>query len=158
LVYTYVVRYEFEYGLEHVALARGAIGGMAESVYLLDGRTSDESTIIIYDCDLKDYGCEARVRSFGVPSFPDEYYGRAGVSDPSRRYTLNLEVRLNNGKYVEYNLDITDQIAHQPRGGVIKVSGLRVEDKDSSTPAGFNVVVDDWGDRVDIDLPVSPKK
>ncbi|MDE6559146.1 MAG: DUF5119 domain-containing protein, partial [Muribaculaceae bacterium] len=100
----------------------------------------------------------AHVHSFGVPGFPDKYYGRGAEPDPFRRYTLNLEVRLNNGNYVEYNYDITDQIANQPRGGVIKVSGLRVEDKDSSTPTGFNVVVDDWGDRVDIDLPVSTDK
>ncbi|MDE6394612.1 MAG: DUF5119 domain-containing protein, partial [Duncaniella sp.] len=142
LVYTYVVRYEFEYGLEHVALARGALGGMAESVYLLDGRSSDESTIIIYDCEIKDYGCEAHVRSFGVPAFPDEYYGRADdtkTETPARPYTLNLEVRLNNGKYVEFNTDISDQIAKQPRGGVIKVSGLRIEDEVSMSEAGFNV-------------------
>lgn len=160
LVYTYVIRYEFEYGLEHVALARGALGGMAESVYLLDGRSSDETTIIIYDCEIKDYGCEAHVRSFGVPAFPDEYYGRADdakTDTPARPYTLNLEVRLNNGKYVEFNTDISDQIAKQPRGGVIKVSGLRIEDEVSMTEAGFNVDIDGWGDRVDIDLPVGKK-
>lgn len=157
LVYTYVIRYEFEYGLEHVALARGALGGMAESVYLLDGRSSEESTIVIYDCDLKDYGCEAHVRSFGVPGFPDEYYGRTDTETPDRPYTLNLEVRLKNGKFVEYNIDVSDQLERQPRGGVIKVSGLRVEDSDAFTEAGFNVAVDGWGERVDIDLPVGPQ-
>lgn len=160
LVYTYVVRYEFEYGHSHIALARGALGGMAESVYLLDGRSSEESAIILYDCDLKDYGCEAHVRSFGIPAFPDEYYGRddAKAQNPGRIYTLNLEVRLKNGEYVEFNYDVTDQIAGQPRGGVIKVTGLRIEDEISSTDTGFNVDVDGWGERVDIDLPVGPKK
>ncbi|MDE6338709.1 MAG: DUF5119 domain-containing protein [Muribaculaceae bacterium] len=57
LVYTYVIRYEFDYGLENVSLARGALGGMAESVYLRDGKTSDKSSIILYDCDVKSYGC-----------------------------------------------------------------------------------------------------
>lgn len=159
LVYTYVIRYEFEYGLEYVALARGALGGMAESVYLLDGRSSDKSTITLFDCDIKDYGCEAHVRSFGVPGFPDEYYGRAESDEsPDRPYTLNLEVRLKNGKYVEYNLDITEQIAKQPRGGVIKVSGFRIEDAVGSSEPGFNINIDDWGDRVDVDLPVEPQK
>lgn len=159
LVYTYVVRYEFEYGLEHVALARGALGGMAESVYLLDGRTSDESSIILYDCDLKDYGCEAHVRSFGVPDFPGEFYGRtADTGAPEPLYTLNLEVRLKNGKYVEFNYDVSNQIAYQPRGGVITVSGLRIEDGMSASNSGFDVGVDDWGDRVDIDLPVNPDR
>lgn len=158
LVYTYYVRYEFEYGFSHVALARGALGGMAESVYLFDGRSSEESTIILYDCDLKEYGCEASVQSFGVPGFPDEYYGRSAREGSSRPYTLNLEVRLKNGKFVEFNFDVSDQIANQPRGGVITVSGLRIEDEISSTDAAFNVEVDGWGERVDIDLPVSPTK
>ncbi|MDE6810786.1 MAG: DUF5119 domain-containing protein, partial [Muribaculaceae bacterium] len=152
----YIIKYEFEYGNEHIALARGALGGMAESVYLLNGRTSDESAVILFDCDIKDYGCEAHVRSFGVPGFPDKYFGRVADTSVDGPYTLNLEVRLKNGKYVEFNIDVRDQIAKQPRGGVIKVSGLRIEDEDSFTNTGFNVAVDNWGDRVDIDLPVRP--
>lgn len=156
LVFTYLVRFEFDYGKEHIALARGALGGMAESVYLLDGRSSDESTIILFDCDLKDYGCQAQVRSFGIPGFPDEYYNRESPDVPNRPYTLNLEVRLNNGKYVEFNYDVSDQIANQPRGGIIKISGLRIEDEASFTDSGFNVDISDWGDREDIELPVGP--
>lgn len=157
LVFTYLIRYEFEYGLEYVALARGALGGMAESAYLLDGRTSDETTIILYDCDLKEYGCQAQVRSFGVPSFPDQYFGKASADQTTDRpYTLNLEVRLKNGKYIEYNFDISKQIANQPRGGVITVTGLRVEDEEGSSNTGFDVKVEDWGEREDIDLPVNP--
>ena len=37
LVYTYMIRYEFESGQQYVALARGALAGMAETVYLNDG-------------------------------------------------------------------------------------------------------------------------
>lgn len=158
LVYTYLIRYEIEYGAEHIALARGALGGMAESVYLVDGRTSEEPAIVLYDCDVRDFGCEARVRSFGIPGFPDEYYGRTETEAPERIYTLNLEVRLKNGKFLEFNHDVTDQIANQPRGGVIKVSGLRIEDSDSFSDSGFSVEVDGWGDRVDIDLPVNSGK
>lgn len=158
LVYTYLIRYEFEYGFEHVALARGALGGMAESVYLVDCRTSEEETIILYDCELSQSACEAQVRSFGVPGFSHEAYGKKASDIPSRPYTLNLEVRLRNGKYVEFNTDVTDQIARQPLGGVIKVSGLRIEDYQSSLDAGFNITVDDWGDREDIDLPVGTAK
>lgn len=159
LVYTYVVRYEFDYGLQHVSQARGAIGGMAESVYLRDGRTSDESTIILYDCDVKDYGCEAHVRSFGVPGFPDEYYGRAADDAPQRPYTLNLELLLVNGKTLEFNYDVADQLKKQPRGGVITVSGIKVEDEQASTPmssGGFDVDLSGWG-QVEVDLPLDPK-
>lgn len=152
LVYTYVVHYEFEHGVEHVALARGAFAGMAESVYLRDGVTSDQSATILYDCELTSYGAVAKVRSFGVPGFPDEYYGRTERSP--RIYTLNLEVRLTNGKIKEFTFDVTDQLAKQPRGGVISVTGIRVEDRENLSDSGFDVTVDDWGEHEDIDLPV----
>lgn len=155
LVYTYLVRYEFEYGLEHVYLARGALAGMAESVYMRDGRTSDESTVVLYDCEIKGYGCEARVRSFGVPGFPDKYYGRS-ARDAARPYTLNLEVMLTNGKTLEFNFDVADQLKNQPRGGVIKVSGIRIEDEENNTPmtpGGFDVDLSGWGE-VDVDFPL----
>ncbi|MDE6369886.1 MAG: DUF5119 domain-containing protein [Duncaniella sp.] len=156
LVFTYVIRYEFEYGLPYVSMARGALAGMAESVYLRDGRTSDETSIILYDCDVKDYGCEAHVRSFGIPGFPDEYYGRTADEASTRPYTLNLELLLTNGKTLEFNYDIADQIKKQPRGGVITVSGIRVEDEQNSSPitsGAFDVELSGWG-QVDVDLPL----
>ncbi|MDE5869137.1 MAG: DUF5119 domain-containing protein [Muribaculaceae bacterium] len=154
LVYTYIIRYEFDYGLEHVALARGALGGMAESVYLRDGRTSDKTSVILYDCDVKSYGCEAHIRSFGAPGFPDKYYGRAESEVPDLPYTLNLEILLKNGKSVEFNYDIADQIKKQPRGGVITIKGVRIEDQIGSSDSGFNVDVTDWPDHDVIDLPI----
>lgn len=155
LVFTYVIRYEFEYGMQYVQQARGALGGMAESVYLRDGRTSDEATIILFECDVKDYGCEACVKSFGVPGFPDEYYGRAPGETAARPYTLNLEILLRNGKVIEFNYDIAEQMEKQPKGGVIKISGIRIEDEQnaSQSTGDFNVDLSDWG-HVDIDLPV----
>ncbi len=154
LVYTYVIRYEFEHGLEHVALSRGALGGMAESVFLRDGSTSDQSSIILFDCDIKSYGCEAHVRSFGIPGFPDEYFGRGSTKAAERPYTLNLEVRLKNGNIVSFDYDIADQIAKQPRGGVIRISGIRIEDEQNMSDSGFDVNINDWDDYKDIDLPV----
>lgn len=153
LVYTYVIRYEFEHGLDKVALARGALGGMAESVYLRNGTTSDNPSIILYDCDIKSYGCEARVNSFGVPGFPDEYYGRADGESEPREFTLNLEVLLNNGKTLQFDYDISDQIEKQPRGGVIRISGIRIEDEEGMVDSGFKVNVDDWGEHEDIEMP-----
>lgn len=38
LVFTYLVRYEFSHGLEYVALARGALAGMAGAVWLNSGQ------------------------------------------------------------------------------------------------------------------------
>lgn len=155
LVYTYVIHYEFEHGLEHVALVRGALGGMAEAVYLRDGVTSEESATILYDCEFSGRGAIAKVRTFGVPGFPDEYYGRSTSSRSERRYTLNLEVRLTHGAIKEFTFDVSDQMAMQPRGGVIDVGGIRVEDEENvGGGSGFEVSVDDWGDHEDIELPV----
>ncbi len=153
LVYTYVIRYEFEHGLEKVALARGALGGMAESVYLRNGSTSDEPSVILYECDIKGYGCEAHVNSFGIPGFPDEYYGRAYENSNPRPYTLNLEVMLKNGEILEFDYDISDQIEKQPRGGVIRISGIRIEDEEGLVDSGFDVTVEDWGAHEDIIMP-----
>lgn len=157
LVYTYVIRYEFEEGIEYVTLARGALAGMAESVYLRDGKTSDEPIIILYDCEVKDYGCEAHVRSFGIPGFPDEYYGRSDEDADKRPYTLNLEVLLTNGSTMEFNLDVADQLRNQPRGGVITISGLRITPEDARTEisGGFDVDLSGWTQE-EVDLPLDP--
>lgn len=155
LVYTYVIRYEFEYGIQHVALARGALGGLAESVFLRNGVTSDQESIVLYDCDVKTYGCEAQVRSFGIPGFPDSYYGRAdGEAAKKHKFTLNLEVMLTSGNMLEFNYDVSDQLEKQPRGGVITISGIRIEDEQNAVPSGFDVEINGWGEHEDIDLPV----
>ena len=75
------------------------------------------------------------------------------MSRADRPYTLNLEVRLKNGKTFEFNYDIADQIAKQPRGGIIRISGIRIEDDQNLSDSGFDVTVDDWGEHEDIELP-----
>lgn len=159
LVYTYLVRYEFSAGREHVVLARGAMAGMAETVYLHDGHTGSEAATILYDCELKDYGAEARVKTFGVPDYPGDHYNRG--EEDARHYMVNLEVRLTNGAFKTFEVDITDQMAKQPRGGVIVVQGLEVTDEEAKQPdsgggggGGFDVGVEGWGDAIDIPLPL----
>ena len=153
LVYTYMIRYEFESGQQYVALARGALAGMAETVYLNDGHTGENAATVLFDCTLEDYGAEALVQSFGVPDYPGEHYGR-GDTD-GRRYSLNLEVRMVNGKFKTFEFDVTDQVKGQPRGGVIVVSGLSISDDEGLEGGGsFDVDVDGWGEWVDIPLPI----
>lgn len=153
LVYTYLVRYEFSHGQQYVALARGALAGMAESVYLNDGHTGNEAATVMFDCSLTDYGVEARVHSFGVPNYPGDHYTRADGS--SAQYHLNLEVRLTNGNYKTFEFDITRQVEGQPRGGVIIVTGIEVTDEEGAGSNGaFVPDVDGWGDYIDIPLPV----
>ena len=151
LVYTYLIRYEFDAGLEHVTLARGALSGMAESVYLQDGHTGEHAATILFDCELKDYGAEVTLASFGVPDFPGDHYGRQS----GQQQSLNLEVMMKNGKLKNFDFDVTDQLATQPRGGVITVSGLTVTDEEAGSESGFVVDVDGWGEYEDIELPLN---
>ena len=151
LVYSYKIRYEFSEGLKYVALTRGALSGMAASVTLNTGETSEESATLLYDCEVTDYGARAIVNTFGVPAFPHPNY-------PTRaEYThgLSLEVLMRNGKTVIFEFDVTDQVQQQPHGGVIVVSGIEVKAEDGSQGSGaFDVDVNDWGDYEDIYLPL----
>ncbi len=152
LVFTYVVRCEFSYGAQYLALARGAMAGMAGSVYLHNGNTSDEVVTVLFDASVKDYGVQATVRSFGVPGFPNQHYSKTGKGG---KYGLNLEVRLKNGKTKSFDFDITEQVETQPQGGVIVIKGLEITDEEGKEGgSGFNVDVSGWGDEEEIDLPM----
>lgn len=150
LVFTYLVRYEFAKGLEHVALARGALAGMAESVYMTDGHTSEKDVTLLFDCTIENYGVQALVHSFGVPDFPNEHDTKA-----ERKYALNLEVRMKNGKVKSFDFDVTKQVAAQPRGGVIVVKDIEISDKEAlEGNSGFDAKVEKWGEYEDIELPL----
>lgn len=155
LVYTYVIRYIIQSGAQYVSLARGAIAGMAETVMLHDGSTPANRATILFDCELTPYGVEAKLLSFGVPNFPDSYYGRADGDDEldDSHYALNLELRLVNGKIVSYEFDISDQMRDQPRGGVITIDNIVVSDEDGKSGGSFfEATVEGWGPYEDVDL------
>lgn len=156
LVHTYLVRFKIESGAEYVSLARGALAGMAESVMLRNGSTSEQTATILFDCEVKTWGAEAQVCSFGVPGFPDKYYAQKAqrAARNGERYSLNLELMLRNGRMKTFFFDVTDQLADQPRGGVIEVGGITIGNEDISTDSGFDVNVSDWGEYEDIDLPI----
>lgn len=120
--------------------------GMAESVFLSDGHTGDDRATVLYDCDVREWGVEAVVNTFGVPNYPNPNYTRAGEF-----YGLNLEVMLKNGKTLQFNFDVSAQVAAQPHGGVIVVSGIEIDDNTGSQGgSGFDVKVDGWGDYEDV--------
>ena len=151
LVFTYKIRYEFDSGLQYVAIARGALSGMAISVLMSTGETSDVSSTLLYDCELKDYGVGAFVNSFGVPAFPNMNY----PTKTEAKHALTLELLLKNGKMLTLDYDVTDQVQSQPHGGVIVVSGITIKQEDGSQGSGaFDVDVNDWGDYEDIYLPL----
>ena len=151
LVYTYKIRYEFKEGLKYVALARGALSGMAESVQMNTGETSETGVTIIYDCDVTGFGARALVNSFGIPGLPNDHYPATRAA----KHGLNLEVMLKNGNMVTYEFDVTDQVQSQPRGGVIVVKDIAVKEEDGTQGSGaFDVEVNDWGEYEDIVLPL----
>ena len=116
--------------------------GEVESAYAVNSFPGGEIT---------DYGVEAVVTSFGVPGFsPDTRTTRA-----DNTHGVNLEVMLTNGALKNFDFDITDQMAQQPRGGVITVSGLTVSREEAAVESGFDVVVDGWGEYEDIEMPLN---
>ena len=60
---------------------------------------------------------------------------------------------LKNGKKLNFEFDITEQMKNQPRGGVITVGGIQISDKDGTEGgSGFDASVDGWGEYEDIEL------
>jgi len=150
LTFTYVIRYEFSHGIEHVALARGALAGMAKGVYLHSGTNSDIPVTLLYDCTVEDWGVEAVIKSFGLPGFPNQDYSRS-----DHDFTLNLEVLLGNGKTLSFDTDISDQIVMQPYGGVIIAGPFEISDQQAeNSGSGFMVDIQDWGEEQDVDLNI----
>jgi len=154
LVFRYLVRYRFDHGLQYVGLGRGALAGMAASVYLTDGHTGSDEVTVLYDCAVKPWGVEAVVNTFGVPNYPNPEYSRA-----DNAFGLNLEVRLTNGHMLNFDFDVTDQIRAQPRGGVIEVGGISIPDELGKEDSGsFDVDIDGWGEYVDIGIDLGKGK
>ena len=147
-VYTYYIRFNIIKGLEHVALARGALTGMASEVLLSEHRTLSAKATILYDCTVDSSGVWASVNSFGVAdyTFSDEHPEAVG------RYGVTLELLLDNGKIVQRHFDVSPQVRVQPMGGVIMVGDIEVTDAESApgTGGGFDVSVEDWGEANDI--------
>ncbi len=148
VVFSYLIRFEFSYGQKYIAMARGALVGMAAGCYLHDGSTSADPATVLYDCTIKDYGSEALVKSFGVPGYPN-----ARLDNNGHTYILELEVMMHNGFAKLFTIDVTDQVKQQPQGGVIVAQGLEITDEEGAVSGGFNVGVDGWGDDEIVEIP-----
>ena len=61
-------------------------------------------------------------------------------------------MKLTSGQSYTPRLDITEQVDRQPRGGVITVSGIRLNGGEASGDGAFDVNVSDWGDYEEIPL------
>lgn len=154
LSYSYLIRYRFTSGQQYVALARGALAGMAEKVYLRDGHTDGTTATMLFDCKVDELGCTALVQAFGAPDY--SYTDGYTADENTHTYTLSLDVQLKNGKTLTYTFDVSRMMRAQPRGVVILVDGIEVSDEDGAggSGGGFEVGVDGWGDYIDIPLPL----
>lgn len=150
LVYGYVVKFHIEKNREFVAGAQGKLAGMAENIFIKDGRKSDSKAIIPFTGFLTSYGVAAQIITFGTPDvFSD--------SEDNTRHDLILDLLLTNGKTISFDYDITEQLDHQPTGGVIILEGLEIPDEMVKGSSGFETDVDSWGDDQQIDLPISKR-
>ena len=134
-----------------MTLARGALSGMARSVLLSSGETSEDRATLLYDCELTDYGAVAFVNSFGLPGFPNVNYPTKGEG----KHALTLELMLRSGKMMTFDYDVSDQLEAQPHGGVIVIKDIEVKREDGAQSSGaFDVDVNDWGPYEDVILPL----
>lgn len=150
LVYSYLVRCPIEKNAQAIALARGAMGGMAEGVNVKDGSTNDKAATIIFECQPTSYGIGIQVFTFGVPNFSDDYYTRG--EEVTGQFDVKLYMFFKNGKTMNFDFDISNQMKNQPSGGVIHLNGIEIPDEMAEGTSGFNPDVESWGEETDIDL------
>ncbi len=146
MVFSYLIRYEFLSGIEHVAQARGTLSGIADGVMLHNAHTSSTPVSLLYDADLTPWGVQAVVRSFGCCNFEP-------TTSAPRGHTLGLVLKLKNGKVKKLDFDVSFQLRYQPRGGVITADSIVITDGEAVC-GEFEVDVEDRGDYEDILLPI----
>ena len=68
---------------------------------------------------------------------------------------LNLEVLLKNGKRLTFDKDVSFGMRLQPRGGVLLFDDIEISDEDGQEGSGgFEADVEDWGDEIEVPLPL----
>ena len=151
MVFSYLIQYEFQKGLEDIVQAKGALVGMADAVSLSDGRTSSNTATLLFNGVVRNFAVQALVHSFGIPAYPNE----EGEPD-NRKYALELDVKLKSGNVQHFRFDVSDQVSRQPRGGVVRITGIEVDEKlaHPSYDSGFDVNVSGWGEDEHIQLPI----
>jgi hypothetical protein len=143
-VFPYIIIVQFDAGYEYVTQAGGALSGMARKINMLTGNTPNQTATFTCDCSRESFGLMAVMNTFGIPN-----YQTGDKPDYNYEYYLTIKVRLTNGTYMTFEYDVSDQLADQPRGGVISIDGLQIakpETASETTNSGFDVDIDDWGE------------
>lgn len=152
LVFTYLLRFEVSQGVELIKHAHGYLTGVAAGVSLGTGHTSAQEGRQYFTCDMMgSYGTQVLVRSFGIPDYPNPHYSRNDEEEGSHKNEVYLEVTLTNGNKKTFKFDVTDQMQKQPRGGVILLKDIKLEEAPTGG-GGFQANVAGWGEDVHVSL------
>lgn len=136
-------------GVQYISMADGGITGAAGGILLSTGGTKGEECNRLFPFSINDEGLYAHTTLFLMDN------------PTTRQYTLELAFLLRNntvsmGKFV---YDVTEQIVSQlnkhegnipPEGIHIYIKEVEIDEVDTS--GGFDVIVDGWGDEINIEL------
>lgn len=136
-------------GVQYVSMADGGITGAAGDIELSTGESTEGECNRLFPFSINDEGLYAATTMFLMDN------------PMNRHYTLELAFLLRNntvsmGKFV---YDVTGQIVSclgennglvPPKGIHIYIKDVEVDEVNSS--GGFDAIVDNWGDEVNIEL------
>lgn len=138
-------------GLHNVSMADGGISGIGSSLMLSTGEATDNTPYNrLFPFSVTDEGLYAETRTFLLPNRAEDC-----------TYTLELAFLLRNNSVSmgKYAFDVSSQIVPvlQQREGRIPPEGIHIYLHDVvvdevASSGGFDAVVDQWGDEVNIEL------
>lgn len=138
-------------GIQNISMADGGISGASASIMLATGEAPDNiSHNRLFPLALTDEELYAESRMFLLPN-------RA----TSCRYVLELAFLLRNNSVSmgKYSFDVSDQIIPilERTSGRIPPEGIHIYLRDVTVDevasgGGFDAVVDEWGNEIDIEL------
>ena len=106
------------------------LSGLAQSVVLNTGQTGDEAVTVSYNVRMKNdcrKGQETvdivggRLMTFGICSTRANAISRADDIDEKQRHYMDVTMHFNNGTDSTFVFDVTQQVRHRYKGGVITV-------------------------------------
>ncbi len=130
-----------------------AITGMSNTVMLNTGMTGEDAVSVKFEMRFQASDgtrpdmLGGRVMTFGMCGI--EPYDKSTIPDtPKKKNYLVLNITYRNGSSQNIQVDVTDQVAKLPTGGVITVE-LDVDDfpmPDAGKSGGFAADIADWDD------------
>jgi hypothetical protein len=159
ITYIYLTQVILHHNNGRIAAVDGSasLSGMARYTCLNSGTAGNDAIAVSYNVRLKK-GCPwhnetvdivgGRLMTFGICGLTANTVTRADeVRDPNRHY-MDMAMQFNNGMDSTFVFDVTQQVRHRYKGGVITVE-LDIDTVPTPTRrggSGFNAVVQDVQD------------